>query len=234
MARFYVESGDSLTGGDFHHAVNVLRLGLGEEIEIVQGLGLRFKAKLTKIDNNLKEAKFEVIEKINVSTEPPATLTLIMGIPRPDKLPEIIEYCTQLGVSKFVLAKCARSQTDAGRIDKKIDHFQKIAKSAAELAGREVIPTIEEPTTLAMALTKAKGLRLIPWELEAETTIGKAFQPCTEVTTCIGPEGGLERAEIEMAKAQGFVPVTLGKRILRAQLAPVVAVSQVLAFLENL
>ena len=234
MTRFYVESGDILTGGDFHHAVNVLRLGIGEEIEIVQGLGLRFRAKLTKIDSNFKEVRFEIIEKINFSTEPPARLTLIMGIPRPDKLSEIVEYCTQLGVSRFVLAKCARSQTDANRIDKKIDHLNKIAKSAAELAGREVIPTIEEPTTLALALTKAKGLKLIPWELETEVTIGKAFQPSSEVTICIGPEGGLERSEVDMAKAQGFVPVTLGKRILRAQLAPIVAVSQVLAFLENL
>lgn len=234
MARFYVESGNNLTDGDFHHAINVLRLQTGEEIEIVQGLGLRFKARLTNIDNNFKEAKFEIIEKLNISTEPPASITLVMGIPRPDKLPEIIEYCTQLGVSRFVLAKCARSQTDAGRIDKKIDHFQKIAKSAAELSGREVIPTIEQPTTLAMALIKAKGLKLIPWELETEISIGKAFSPSNEVAICIGPEGGLERAEVEMAKAQGFVPVTLGKRILRAQLAPVVAVSQVLAFLENL
>lgn len=234
MTRFYVESGDILTGGDFHHAVNVLRLEIGEEIEIVQGLGLRFRAKLTKIDSNFKEVRFEIIEKINFSTEPPARLTLIMGIPRPDKLSEIVEYCTQLGVSRFVLAKCARSQTDANRIDKKIDHLNKIAKSAAELAGREVIPTIEEPTTLALALTKAKGLKLIPWELETEVTIGKAFQPSSEVTICIGPEGGLERSEVDMAKAQGFVPVTLGKRILRAQLAPIVAVSQVLAFLENL
>ncbi|NTU61070.1 MAG: 16S rRNA (uracil(1498)-N(3))-methyltransferase [Caldiserica bacterium] len=233
MARFYVESGDSLTQGDFHHAINVLRLCAGEEIEIVQGLGLRFKARLTRVDNNLKQARFEIIEKINISTEPPAALTLIMGIPRPDKLSEIVEYCTQLGVGRFILAKCARSQTDANRIDKKIDHLQKIAKSAAELSGREIIPTIEEPTTLALALTKTRGLKLIAWELETDMTIGRAFHPSSEVSICIGPEGGLERAEVEMAKAQGFVPVTLGRRILRAQLAPVVAVSQVLAFLEN-
>lgn len=233
MARFYIESGNSLTNGDFHHAINVLKLQTGEEIEIVQGLGLRFRARLTNIDFTFKEAKFEIMEKLNISNEPPASISLIMGIPRPDKLPEIIEYCTQLGVSKFVLAKCARSQTDAGRIDKKIDHFQKIAKSAAELSGREVIPTIEEPTTLALALIKAKGLKLIPWELETEKTIGKVFFPSTEASVCIGPEGGLERTEVEMAIAQGFVPVTLGKRILRAQLAPVVAISQLLAFLEN-
>lgn len=234
MARFYVESGNDLTGNDFHHAVNVLRLGVGDEIEIVQGLGLKFRARISSIDATSKVAEFDIFEKIIFSTEPSATLTLIMGIPRPDKLPEIIEYCTQLGVARFVLAKCARSQTDAGRLDKKIEHFQKIAKSAAELSGREVMPTIEEPTTLALALTKSCGLKIIPWELETEMTIGKAFKPSKEVTVCIGPEGGLERAEVDMAKAQGFVPVTLGKRILRTQLAPVVAFSQILAFLESL
>jgi 16S rRNA (uracil1498-N3)-methyltransferase len=234
MTRFYVQSGDVLTGDDFHHAVNVLRMLVGTEVEIIQGLGLRFKARIAQIDSSKKEAKFEIIEKINISTEPPATITLIMGIPRPDKLSEIVEYCTQLGVSTFVLAKCARSQTDADRIEKKIDHLEKIAKSAAELSGREIMPTIEQPKTLALALTAAKGLKLIPWELESGTTIGQAFKKDSQITICIGPEGGLERSEVEMAKGCGFVPVTLGKRILRAQLAPVVAVSQVLAFLEGI
>jgi 16S rRNA (uracil1498-N3)-methyltransferase len=233
MARFYVESGDTLIGGDFHHAINVLRFQVGHEIEVVQGLGLRFKAKITNIDNALKEARFEIIEKISFSTEPPSKITLIMGIPRPDKLSEIIEYCIQLGVSRFVLAKCARSQTDAQRIGKKLDHLAKIAKSAAELSGREIIPEIPEPVSFAVAVMQAKGLKLIPWELEQEMTISKAFRTDENITVCIGPEGGLERNEIEVAKAQGFIPVTLGRRILRAQLAPVVAISQVLAFVEG-
>lgn len=234
MTRFYVESGSELTGQDFHHAVNVLRLDKGSEIEIIQGLGLRFRAKITGLDRQSQIASFDITEKIGFSTEPPAKISLLMGIPKPDKIPEIVEYCTQLGVSRFVFAVCSRSQGDFDRmIAKKLDHFRKIAKSAAELSGREVIPELAEPVSLAQALVNSKGLKLIPWELETDTTIAKAYARSEQITVCIGPEGGLSHEEIEMAKAQGFTPVTLGRRILRAQLAPVVAISQVLAFLEG-
>lgn len=234
MARFYVGSGNELSGQDFHHAINVLRLDKGSEIEIVQGLGLRFKAKITGIDRQSQIAQFEIIEKIGFSTEPAAKITLIMGIPRPDKIPEIVEYCTQLGVSRFVFAVCSRSQGDFDKtVSKKLDHFRKIVKNAAELSGREVIPELTEPVSLARALIDSKGLKLIPWELETETRIARVFAKSEEITVCIGPEGGLSHEEVEVAKAQGFTPVTLGRRILRAQLAPVVAISQVLAFLEG-
>jgi 16S rRNA (uracil1498-N3)-methyltransferase len=157
-----------------------------------------------------------------------------MGIPKPDKIPEVIEYCTQLGVSGFVFAVCSRSQGDFDRsVSRKLDHFKKIAKSAAELSGREIIPEVSGPVSLAQALIGAKGLKLIPWELESDKTIAGAYHKSDEITVCIGPEGGLSHEEIEMAKAQGFEPVTLGKRILRAQLAPVVAISQILAFMES-
>ncbi len=234
MPRFYLSSEHELTGQDFHHAVNVLRLSVGSEIEVVLGLGLRFRSRITGIDRQSQAASLETIERVSISTEPPARITLIMGIPKPDKIPEIIEYCTQLGASCFVFAVCSRSQGDFDRsVSRKLDHFRKIAKNAAELSGREIIPDVNGPISLAQALVRAKGLKLIPWELESDKTIASAFQRSDEITVCIGPEGGLSHEEIEMAKAQGFTPVTLGKRILRAQLAPVVAISQVLAFLES-
>ncbi len=236
MHRFYVKDGEELAGGDFHHAIEVLRLSEGSQIEVVMGLGRRFLAKITEIDKKNRQAKFAIIQQIEKSSEPPCKITLIQGVPRLDKLSEIIEHCTQLGVSKFVLAECARSQGHhpKERWDKKMESLKKVAKSAAELSSREVVPEILGPLDFGQALKQGDGTMLIPWELEQTLTIPKAITDKLQALTIfIGPEGGLEHKEIDMAKTFGFAPVTLGSRILRAQLASVVAISMALAVIEG-
>ena len=236
MHRFYIQSGKPvLKEGDFQHAIVVLRLEEGKEIEIIQGFGQRHLAKIGKIDLKTKQAELIIGEKIEESVEPPCKITLIQGIPRMDKLGDIVESCTQLGVSKFVLVYCKRTQGryPQDRWDKKIHSLGITAKCAAELSAREIVPEIIGPIDFEKAIALSEGTKLIPWELEQSTYIAKSIkgQP-SEVTIAIGPEGGLEHSEIELARSNGFIPVTLGPRILRAELAPVVAISQLLSQIE--
>jgi len=235
MHRFYNEGDSILKDGDFHHAINVLRLSIGDEVELIKGLGQRFKARIRQIDTKLKIAHFEIIEKINASTESSANITLIQCIPRLDKLSFIVESATQLGVSRIILAQSARTQSHhpKDRWEKKIENLCKLAKMASELASREIVPKIEGPIALREALSLGVGVKMIPWELERDLLISSTVnKDDKEITISTGPEGGLEHAEIEMAKGFGFIPVTLGPRILRAELAPVVALAEVLAKIE--
>lgn len=236
MHRFYVSGNPVLEDGDFHHAINVLRLGVGEEIELVQGLGQRFLARISEINAKNKTANLEIMEKLATSNEPSCKVHLIMGIPRLDKLTDIVDFCTQLGVHSITLAYCRRTQGSypKERWDKKIESLKKTAKGSAQLASRDIVPDIAGPVQLEKAITNAAGKKLIAWELEKTNTIPKSIAPDDkEATIIIGPEGGLEHGEVEFAAKNGFTPVTLGKRILRAQLAPVAAISQIFAITEE-
>jgi 16S rRNA (uracil1498-N3)-methyltransferase len=236
MHRFYVNGNPVLEDGDFHHAINVLRLQVGEEIELVQGLGLRFLARISQINAKSKTASLEIVEKLETSNEPNCKVHLIMGIPRLDKLTDIVDFCTQLGVHSITLAECRRTQGSypRERWDKKIESLKKTAKGSAELASRDIVPEIAGPFQLERAILKSVGKKLIAWELEKTNTIPKSITiNDNEITIIIGPEGGLEHIEVDCATKNGFIPVTLGKSILRAQLAPVVAISQIFAVTEE-
>lgn len=236
MHRFYVNGNPVLEDGDFHHAINVLRLEIGEEIELVQGLGQRFLARILEINTKNKTANLEIIEKLTISNEPNCKVHLIMGIPRLDKLTDIVDFCTQLGVHSIMLADCRRTQGSypRERWDKKIESLKKTAKGSAQLASRDIVPEIAGPIQFEKAIINATGKKLIAWELEKTNTIPKSIsKDDKEVTIIIGPEGGLEHGEVDYAIKNGFIPITLGKRILRAQLAPVVAISQIFAVTEE-
>ncbi|MCK5743162.1 MAG: RNA methyltransferase, partial [Caldisericia bacterium] len=99
---------------------------------------------------------------------------------------------------------------------------------------REIIPAIAPPLPFEEAVLASVGEKLIPWELERDNTIMSSLRGNDEtITIIIGPEGGLEHDEVGVAFKNGFTPVTLGPRILRAELAPVVALAQILAFIEK-
>lgn len=236
MHRFYVNGNPVLEDGDFHHAINVLRLDVGEEIELVQGLGQRFIARISDINIKSKTANLEIIEKLAISNEPSCKMHLIMGIPRLDKLTDIVDFCTQLGAHSITLADCRRTQGSypKERWDKKIESLRKTAKGSAQLASRDIVPIIAGPIQLEKAIINSAGKKLIAWELENTKTIPKSIsKEDKEITLIIGPEGGLEHQEVDFAISNGFTAVTLGKRILRAQLAPVVAISQIFAVTEE-
>jgi 16S rRNA (uracil1498-N3)-methyltransferase len=234
MHRFYVDS-YVLTDGNFHHAINVLRLSEGDEIEIIQGLGKRFTARIDSIDRSNSTANLNVLERIEKNTEPPCKLILIQCMTRPDKLSSIIETSTQMGVSQIQLAISSRSYhgLKGDRLKRKLGHLNRIAHSSSSLAGRELIPVVTHPISFEEAVNGSAGQRIVPWELETESWMSQHVKASQEpVTILIGPEGGLEHGEIDIAVKTGFKAVTLGPRILRAELASTVALAQILSIIE--
>jgi len=175
------------------------------------------------------------LEKIEKDTEPPCKLILIQCMTRPDKLSSIVETSTQLGVSHIQLAISSRSYhgLKGDRLKRKLGHLNRIAQSSASLADRELIPMVTHPISLEEAVNRSAGQRIVPWELETESWMSQHIKAGQEpVTILIGPEGGLEYGEIDIAVKAGFKVVTLGPRILRAELASTVAFAQILSIIE--
>ncbi len=232
MHRFFVAKDQipAITGSDVHQIIDVLRMKTGDQLELLDGTGKIYTAKICSIKKDkvicktlsLRVEEFE--SKIKV--------TLAQCLPKAKKMDLIIQKCTELGAHKIIPALSERSVSKG----EKLPRWRKIAKEAAEQSGRSIIPEIAPLTSFEQVL-KLKSefdLALIPWELEREKSLkktltthlpaGKAGQPI-HLLILIGPEGGFSRKEIELANSAGFTPVSLGPRILRTETAAMAVLS---------
>ena len=166
---------------------------------------------------------------------------MFQGLPKGDKMEWIVQKAVELGAYSVVPFAARRSvvKLDEKKAAKKQARWQAIAKGAAEQSGRGIVPEIQSVQTLGEALKTAEELDviLIPYELEEgmkETTrVIENIEPGQSVGIFIGPEGGFEEEEVELAKAAGAYPVTLGKRILRTETAGLTALSILMYYLES-
>ena len=143
----------------------------------------------------------------------------------------IVQKATELGVSRIVpviMSRCV-AKPDRKDISHKLDRWQKIIREAAKQSGRCVIPIISEPVSLRqLGEQQLPECCIVPWE-EASGFGPRAFSlshpSIRSLGILIGPEGGIENDEITFLRSLGFIPVTLGKRILRTETAGMAAVS---------
>ena len=231
MHRIFVTSiqPPEISGSDAHHLRDVLRLKAGDPLELLDGSGKVYDARIVEI--NKERIICRSISSRPAETEPRLKITLAQAIPKSSKMDFIIEKCTELGVNKIIPLLTERTVKMAA----KLERWRKIAKSAAQQSGRCIIPEIAEPLKFGQFL-KLRGqydLALIAWEGEKENTLKKSLQspllpPIPQILVLIGPEGGFTSQEIELAKAAGFTPVSLGKTILRTETAGLAALAAIM------
>lgn len=233
MHRFFAdplrstESEVFLTTEDARHAVTVLRLKAGQRIEIIRN-SLLWEAEITSAV--LPDVRAVILSELP-SAEPSLTVTLYQGIPKSDKMDLIVQKATELGVSRIVpviMNRCV-AKPDKKDLSHKLDRWQKIIREAAKQSGRCVIPVISEPVSLRqLGEQQLPECCAVPWE-EASGFGPLAFSAShpsiRSLGILIGPEGGIESEEIASLRSLGFIPVTLGKRILRTETAGLAAVS---------
>lgn len=233
MHRFFAdplrstESEVCLTAEDARHAVTVLRLKPGQRIEIIRD-ALLWEAEITSAV--LPDVRAVILSELP-SAEPSLAVTLYQGIPKSDKMDLIVQKATELGVSRIVpviMSRCV-AKPDRKDISHKLDRWQKIIREAAKQSGRCVIPIISEPVSLRqLGEQQLPECCIVPWE-EASGFGPRAFSlshpSIRSLGILIGPEGGIENDEITFLRSLGFIPVTLGKRILRTETAGMAAVS---------
>jgi len=209
-----------------HHLSRVLRAKQGDEFIIFNGLGGEYAATITHID---KKAVHVLISEFNPrEAESSLDLWLAQGISRGEKMDYTIQKAVELGVKKIIplFTERCNVKLDQERLSKRLEHWQAIARSAAEQSGRNIIPEILTPTTLENALSMMQAhwrFVLSPHVSQKLHTI--QIDKLQSVLLLIGPEGGLSEREIMLTKAQNFLPLNLGPRIMRTETAAVAAIT---------
>lgn len=234
MGQFIV-----IEGQDVNHMKNVLRMKIGEQVEISDGNNKKYLCEVEEYEDDT--ARLHVLEEMEADTELSSKLYLFQGLPKNDKMELIVQKAVELGAYEVIPVSTKRAvvKLDAKKAAKKVERWNSISESAAKQAGRSLIPEVTEVLTFSRALEKAKELDvvLIPYELakgmeEAKQLI-HSIRKGQSVGIFIGPEGGFERAEVEQAMEAGAKPITLGRRILRTETAGLTILSVLMFQLED-
>lgn len=245
MYHFFVKpeqiSGDEafIAGPDVNHIKNVLRMKPGEKVLLNTGEDWDYLCSIREIGK--EEILLSVASENRNTSELPLKITLYQGLPKSDKMEWIIQKSVELGVDRImpVLTKRVIVKLDEKKAKTKTGRWNQIAEAAAKQSGRNRVPEVCGPVTFSAALKEAEhsSVKIIPYELaddmNATRGIISSVVPGNSVSVFIGPEGGFEEAEIEEARAAGFTPVTLGKRILRTETAGLVVLSLLMAQVEG-
>ncbi len=239
MSRFFVEPlhGEtaSVVGQDAHHIARVLRMRVGEELTLCDGHGTDYRCRILSMSDG--EVQAQVLQRMPTESEPTVQVTLYQGLPKSEKMDLIVQKCVEIGVSRIVPVGMARSvvRLNAAEGVKKQTRWQKIAASAAEQSGRGIIPTVTEPIPFSQLLVAAeREYTLTLYEGGGSPLGALVHEDTTAVSLVIGPEGGLETAEVESLSRIGAHTATLGKRILRCETAPLVATAVVMQLTGNM
>ncbi|MCL0067672.1 16S rRNA (uracil(1498)-N(3))-methyltransferase [Peptococcaceae bacterium] len=230
MHHFFVAPSDVeqdrvfIKGSDARHIAKVLRLIKGDKITVSDGAKNLYKVELANVALNVVECR--IIESISIETQPYFKLTLMQCLPKSSKMELVIQKGTELGVSCFVPLMCKRTivKLDEKSIKTKLRRWKKIAYEAAKQSRRLTVPEVLEPVSLREAIEKIdeKALILMPWEGEQAVLLKDVlseYEKLNRAYVIIGPEGGFETEEVELAKKHNAKIVSLGKRIMRAETA---------------
>jgi 16S rRNA (uracil1498-N3)-methyltransferase len=210
--------------------VQVLRLQPGLPVLLFNGTGGEHEALVESMGRS--EVTVVVGRHVAVDRELPVSVTLAMGMPANERMDGIVEKCTELGVAGLQPLVCERSvlRLSGERADKRRAHWQGIASAAAEQSGRTRVPVVGPVLPLATWLRELPSAPLQQrWLLSPGAAPSPLVLPSggSAVVALSGPEGGLSADEEAAAVAAGFVRVSLGSRVLRADTAPMALMSWV-------
>ncbi|MBD1923783.1 16S rRNA (uracil(1498)-N(3))-methyltransferase [Microcoleus sp. FACHB-831] len=225
-----------------HYLNRVLRLKEGDRFIAMDGQGQWWLASL-----GASAAQARIIELLSVQNELPVTVTLMVALPKGNGFDEVVRQMTELGV--VCIAPTISDRTLLNPSPQKLERWRRIAGEAAEQSERQIVPTILDPVPFATSLslintqqsfTKNKQYICVargesPHFLNCLNDLRQMTPDKEQINIVIatGPEGGWTPKEVESAIAADFQPVSLGRRILRAVTAPLVALSLVAAAWEQ-
>lgn len=233
MPKFFINNNQIdnntiiITGKDVNHISNVLRMKIGEEIQVCDtDTSNNYLVKLQNIDK--EKIYCDIIEKIKSEAEPDINLKIFQGIPKSDKMELIIQKSTELGVKEIIPVQMERCVSKITPKDekKKIERWQKISEMASKQSGRDIIPKVNNPVKVKdiCNLINELDMIIVPYEKEEKYTLKNAIEEIKQnknnkpsIGIVIGPEGGFDPNEINLLKNAGAKIVTLGKRILRTE-----------------
>jgi len=240
MPRFFVENieGDLLTivGDDARHIGRSLRMRPGEELTLCDTCGTDCLCVVETVCESAVTVR--VTERRPSDTEPSVEVTLYQGYPKGDKLETVIEKAVELGVTRIVPVLTERSvaRPDDKSASRKLERWQRRALEAAKQCGRGRIPQVEPMIGFSElpARMSAHGTALFCYELGGKSFAEALCETDGDVGIFIGPEGGIAHGEAQALLDAGSCAVTLGKRILRTETAPLAALTAVMLLTGNM
>jgi 16S rRNA (uracil1498-N3)-methyltransferase len=230
MRRFFIdenaikENTAVIEGNLFCHMTRVLRLKIGTRVLLSDGIGRRHVGAIESIG---KENLVIRLEESSLEPERPhgPVITLYQGLPKGSKMEFILQKCTELGIDTLAPFIAGRSiaQVPQDRETERLSRWRRIVAEAARQSNRTSIPEIWPVMDFSELLASAdQTVKLLLWEEEKsnrlKSVLGSLPLPDT-VAIMVGPEGGLSKDEVSAATQAGFIPVTLGSRILRTETA---------------
>ncbi|WP_286887134.1 16S rRNA (uracil(1498)-N(3))-methyltransferase [Aneurinibacillus sp. UBA3580] len=236
MQRYFVDPEQmeegyvTITGDDVNHIVRVMRSRVGDELICCNGRGRDVRGAIEEIGADA--VRIRILEEGLPNRELPVQVTIAQGLPKGDKMELVIQKGTELGAFSFYVFTSKRTvvKLDDKKEKKRLERWQKIAKEAAEQSHRSRVPEVGSVLTWRELLATASRFHyaLFAYEKEETATLRRTLSevpPGSNVLIVIGPEGGFDETEAAEAEAAGFRSVSLGRRILRAETAPLYALS---------
>ena len=217
----------ALTGSAARHLSSALRMSVGQEITLFNGLGGEFSATLTTTAKSQVDVSIGDCREID--RESPLKLHLAIAVSRGERMDWIMQKATELGVTEITPLFSERTEVklNGERLEKKLRHWQQVSISACEQCQRNIAPTINNALTLDQWLSQAaenpEQLRLVLHH-RSDKTLAQ-YQTPKSVCLLVGPEGGLSDNKISRAMDKGFAALTLGPRVMRTETAPLAAIS---------
>ncbi|CAM2816941.1 16S rRNA (uracil(1498)-N(3))-methyltransferase [Dellaglioa algida] len=240
MQRYFLKSNELvLTDEDFHHATKVMRLAVGDKVELVKQSEEVVVAKATQITDSF--VNFEYQLTVESQVELPIAVTIASALSKKDKADWIVQKGTEMGASGFIFfnSDFSIAKWDQKKQAKKIERLQKIAKGAAEQSHRTVIPTISYVNKIDELFQQSYDIQIVAYEESAKqgevSQLKKSFdliEPNQNLIAVFGSEGGISEAEINKLSSVGYKKVGLGPRILRAETAPLYLLASLSFFSE--
>lgn len=248
--RFFLTSGlasDAVGGSvvglplspqDLHHAVSVLRVRIGERIEVVSPDGIGWAVAVTDAQPDGLSA--ELLERLDPESTP--DITLVQGVAKGEKMDAIVRQAVELGARAIIplLSERCVVRLDETKSASRTARWRRVAGSAAEQSHRSSIPRVSEPMTLARFCETLADYDavVVLWEDESQGGLAAALRAAAvrspRVAVVVGPEGGLAASEVDVLRAAGAAVVGLGPTIMRTETAAIVGLALVASHLGGL
>ena len=220
---------------DVFHLTKVMRARVGDQIEVVSNE----KVFLCQV-NKLKPLEIDVVKQIKENHELKNHVILIASLIKGDKMDFVLQKATELGVGEIILLQTERTIVKIKPAEKelKLERYRRILKEAAEQCKRTKIPMLYRVLDMSQLKDVDAQVKMIAYEEESGATesfnsIVRSIKDKQKVAIIIGPEGGFSENEVNVAIEAGYKPVSLGKRILRAETASFYALSVISNHLER-
>lgn len=218
----------TLPEATFHYLCKVLRLKEAHPLTLFNGHGGQYHASLTQVTKRTADVLIGTFEELN--NESPIQVTIGQTLSRGERMDYAIQKAVEAGVfaiQPLFSERCEVKLHDS-RIEKRLQHWQQVAISAAEQCGRGTVPIIHPPQPLVEWTGNCKEMLKLTLHHHTQKPITEMSAPADNtIAVLIGPEGGLTEEEVNHSLNQGFMPIALGPRVLRTETAPVVALTAI-------